>query len=150
MLKLNVFSNPNALWVRPIVAPASWLIIRVTLGALLIHHGSNKVFAGVSGLANHLSELGWPLATLQAYAAAYTEFIGGIFLVVGLFTRVSALVNVGLFTIIVFVYHGADTFSDKESGLLFLVMSIATFLSGPGIASVDRYLFTKSEAPEKV
>ena len=76
------------------------IIARVALGALLIHHGATKVFGGVSGMADHLASLGWPLATLQAYLAAYTEFLGGIFLVVGLFTRLSAAFNVGLFTII--------------------------------------------------
>lgn len=142
--------NLHELLVKPWTHDVPSVIARVALGALLIHHGSTKVFGGVSGMAGHLASLGWPLATLQAYLAAYTEFLGGIFLVVGLFTRLSAAFNVGLFTIIVFIFHGADPFSDKEPGLMFLVLSLIVLLYGPGRLSVDRYLFTKNERPVQV
>ena len=135
---------------RPWMQSLPGLLARVTLGALLVNHGANKVFNGVSGLAGHLAELGWPFATVQALLASYTEFLGGIFLVVGLFTRPSAIMNVGLFSIIVFIYHGADSFSDKESGLLFLMLSLIVLLIGPGRISVDHFLFTKNEVREQV
>ena len=143
----EIFSNNlDKIMLRPWVASLSTLIARVTLGALLVFHGTNKVFGGVSGLASHLSALGWPLSGVQAILASYTEFLGGIFLVVGLLTRVSAALNVGLFTIIFFVYHGSDSFSDKESALVYLVLSVIVLLLGPGKISVDNFLFRKSGA----
>lgn len=144
-----VSKNLELLMVRPWMPVLPVLIARVTLGALLIHHGTAKVFGGVSGLAQHLSDLGWPLATLQAYLASYTEFLGGVFLVVGLFTRFSALCNVGLFTIIVTVFHGSDPFQDKEAGLMYLVFSLIVLFTGPGRVSVDHYLFKKSATHEQ-
>ena len=42
------------------------------------------------------------------------------------------------------------SFSDKEPGLMFLVLSMIVLLSGPGRLSVDRYLFKKNEGPEQV
>ena len=141
--------NLDKIFVHPWLPSASVLLARVTLGALLIHHGAAKVFGGVSGLAGHLERIGWPLATLQAYLASYTEFLGGIFLVVGLFTRFSALFNVGLFTIIVFVFHGSDPFSDKEPGLMYLVFSLIVLLTGPGRISVDHYQFRKNATHEQ-
>lgn len=142
--------NRHALLVAPWATTLSVTLLRVVLGALLIHHGSTKVFGGVSGMADHLSSLGWPLATLQAYLASYTEFLGGIFLVVGLFTRFSALFNVGLFLIVVFIFHGADPFQDKEPGLMYLVWSLVVAFTGPGALSVDHFLFKKNEAPAQV
>jgi putative oxidoreductase len=140
-----VSNNLDKIMLRPWAIALPALFARVTLGALLIYHGTNKVFGGLTGLANHLSGLGWPLATLQAVLASYTEFLGGIFLVVGLLTRLSAALNVGLFTIIVFVFHGSDAFSDKEAGLLYLLLSVVVLLSGPGKVSVDHFLFKKTE-----
>lgn len=137
--------NLHEILVKPWAKDIPGVIARLALGALLIHHGATKVFGGVSGLSDHLASLGWPLATLQAYLASYTEFLGGVFLVVGLFTRLSAIFNVGLFAIIVFIFHGADAFSDKEPGLMFLVLSFVVLLSGPGRLSVDYHLFKKSE-----
>ncbi len=141
--------NLHELLVKPWTLTLPTVIARVSLGALLIHHGSNKVFGGVSGLAGHLASLGWPMATVQAYLASYTEFLGGVCLVVGLFTRLSAVFNVGLFAVIVFVFHGADTFSDKEPGLMFLVLSVIVLLLGPGRVSVDNFLFKKNAAREQ-
>lgn len=131
--------------VRPLLLSVATTFARVLLGALLINHGSSKVFGGMTDMIQHLDSLGWPLATLQAYMAAYTEFLGGVFLVVGLFTRFASFVNIGLFTIIVFIFHGADAFNDQEPGLLFLTLSILVFLLGPGRLSVDWFLFTKTE-----
>jgi len=139
-----ISNNLDKIMLRPWTAALPTLVMRVTLGALLVYHGTNKVFGGHSGLAQHLADLGWPLATVQALLASYTEFLGGIFLVVGLLTRLSAALNVGLFTVIFFVYHGSDAFSDKESGLIYLVMSIVVLLSGPGKVSVDNFLFKKT------
>jgi putative oxidoreductase len=144
-----VSKNIEQLLLRPWIPTLPILLGRVTLGALLIHHGAPKVFGGVSGLAKHLSDLGWPLATVQAYLASYTEFLGGIFLVVGLFTRFSAVFNVGLFAIIVMVFHGSDPFQDKEAGLMYLVLSLMVLFSGPGRVSVDHYLFTKNATREQ-
>ena len=144
-----ISKNLEHILLRPWLPTLPVPLTRVALGALLIYHGTTKVFGGVSGLAQHLSNLGWPLATLQAYLASYTEFLGGIFLVVGLFTRFSALFNVGLFTIIVTVFHGADPFQDKEAGLLYLVFSLVVLFTGPGRISVDHYLFTKNARHEQ-
>jgi putative oxidoreductase len=144
-----ITQNLDRLLLQPWMQSVPGLLARLTLGALLINHGTNKVFNGVSGLAGHLAELGWPLASLQAVLASYTEFLGGIFLVVGLFTRLAAFMNVGLFTIIVFVYHGSDPFSDRESGILFLMLSLIVFLSGPGKISVDNFLFRKNATREQ-
>jgi len=130
-----------ALMTKPWIPDVGHFAMRVTLGALLVYHGTSKVFEGMQGLADHLAELGWPMPALQAFAASYIEFAGGVCIMVGLFTRPLAFLNVCMFTIITFVYHGGDPFRIQEKALLFLVMSFLLALIGPGRWSVDARLF---------
>jgi putative oxidoreductase len=42
--------------------------------------------------------------------------------------------------VIVFVVHSGDPFGDKESGLIYLLMYLTLFLTGPGKYSLDRMM----------
>lgn len=123
------------------------VILRVALGMLLVYHGSSKVFDGTAGMTEKLTSYGWPLAGFQAFLATYTEFLGGVLLIVGLFTRPAAIMSIGLFSIIVFVFFMNDPFSKKELPVVFLLLSMLVFFFGPGRVSVDYYLFKKNAAP---
>lgn len=112
-----------------------------------MYHGTSKVFGGLGRMANTLSERGWMAPELQAFIASYVEFAGGVLLIVGLFTRPTAMVVVGLFAVIVFVFHGADPFAKQEKAVLFLALATYIFMVGPGKFSVDNFLFKQTEAP---
>jgi putative oxidoreductase len=69
--------------------PVALLVLRVVLGAIMIGHGYHKVFGG--GLLEHwhrVQSLGLP--GFLAIPSAFTEFFGGILVVLGLFTRLAA------------------------------------------------------------
>jgi putative oxidoreductase len=71
------------------------LILRVCLGAMFALHGMQKLFGsfggpGISGFSKYLTSLGFAPATLWAYVAGCTELLGGLLLVLGLFTRGAA------------------------------------------------------------
>ena len=55
----------------------------------MIAHGYHKVFGGMDKTVHFIASLGLPGWT--AYLSAYTEFFGGILVMVGLFTRIVAL-----------------------------------------------------------
>lgn len=138
-----------ALMTKPWMADVAHLAMRITLGTLLIYHGTGKVFDGMQGLANQLAALGWPMPTLQAFAASFVEFAGGVFIVVGLFTRPLALLNAGLFTVVTFVYHASDPFKVQEKALLFLLLSVVLAMIGPGRWSVDAKLFANEPLAQR-
>ena len=71
------------------------LILRVCLGGMFMSHGMQKLFGffggtGISGFSKYLTSLGFAPATLWAYIAGCTELVGGLLLVIGLFTRGAA------------------------------------------------------------
>jgi putative oxidoreductase len=69
--------------------PFAQLVMRLTVGAILIAHGYKKVFGGFHHHMDTVASLGLP--AWMAYLSAGTEFFGGIALVLGLFTRFFSL-----------------------------------------------------------
>lgn len=65
--------------------PFALLVLRLVLGAIMIAHGYHKVFGGFHGHQQFVSGLGLP--GWLAYLSTGIEFIGGIAIVLGLYTR---------------------------------------------------------------
>ncbi|MCX5694087.1 MAG: DoxX family protein [Candidatus Omnitrophica bacterium] len=68
------------------------LILRLGIGVMFAAHGLQKVFGffagpGIKGFSQMLSSLGFAPAIPWAYLAGYTELLGGVFLIIGVFTR---------------------------------------------------------------
>jgi putative oxidoreductase len=68
--------------------PLAILFIRLALGAILVTHGYHKVFGGLHHHAQFVAGLGLP--SWLGYVSAFTEFLGGLLILVGLFTRAAA------------------------------------------------------------
>ena len=69
--------------------PLAQFVMRLVLGAIMIAHGYHKVFGGFHHHMEMVGSLGLP--SWMAYLSAGTEFLGGIAVVLGLFTRFFAL-----------------------------------------------------------
>ena len=68
--------------------PLALLAMRLALGAIMVAHGYQKVFGGLHQTAHFMAGLGIP--TWLAYVASFTEFLGGMLVVAGFFTRAAA------------------------------------------------------------
>lgn len=91
--------------------PLAWPIVRIAAGALLIPHGTVKLFGigtSVSGLAEGLAQMGFEPAYPLALFVACLEFFGGILLVIGLLTRPIALLVAGFMAVAAFFVHAAN------------------------------------------
>jgi putative oxidoreductase len=68
--------------------PLALLVMRLALGAVMVGHGYQKVFGGLHHHVQFVTSLGLPGWT--AYLSAFTEFFGGLLVLIGLLTRVAA------------------------------------------------------------
>ena len=68
--------------------PLALLVMRLALGAIMVAHGSQKVFGGLHHHAQMAASLGLP--AWLGYVSAFAEFFGGLLILVGFFTRVAA------------------------------------------------------------
>ncbi len=68
--------------------PLALLVMRLVLGAIMVAHGYHKVFGGLQHFAQVVHGMGLP--QWLGYVSAFTEFLGGLLLLAGFFTRAAA------------------------------------------------------------
>ena len=118
------------------------LILRISIGTMLIHHGYEKT-ADIENFADaFVRPIGIPFPIIASYIAAYCEIYGSWLLIGGLFTRIAALSIIG--TMSVAIYHAIVTsgFNIYLLELLILYMggALCILLIGGGDFSIDRLL----------
>lgn len=116
------------------------LILRLGAGlALAFAHGLGKIPPS-PGFVEGTAEMGFPLPLLFAWAAALSEFAGGLLLALGLATRPAAFFVSCTMAVAFFVRHGDDTFVDGEKAFLFLLAALTLLVAGAGRYALDRFL----------
>jgi putative oxidoreductase len=129
-------------------------LLRVWLGILFVMHGYlGGVVLGPEALAGYTTRMGFPEdagIALGWYLIA-AHLVGGALLVVGLWTRVAALVNVPVMAGAVFLLHLPQGFFMTEAGgyeftLTVLIATLAVMLLGAGALSVDHALAARRTA----
>ncbi len=97
-------------------APYAALLLRVSLGALFLAHASLKFFVFTpTGTAQFFGSVGLPPAL--AYVTIAAEFLAGVALVLGLWTRVVAIAAAPILLGAIFTVHGsAGFFFDNVHG----------------------------------
>ena len=117
--------------------------VRLALGLMMAFgHGLGK-FPPSENFITGVAALGFPLPIVFAWCAVLSEFLGGIFIAMGLMTRVSALFLSLTMAAAAFLHHVSDPFERKELALVYLVAFLAVGAIGPGKLSLD-HLISKS------
>ncbi len=115
------------------------LILRLAIGLGLFKHGYGKVFeGGVDGIENMVTNWGWPLPGIFAWAAALSELVGGALIALGIYTRYAVVVAAATMIVgLIQVHWGADLIKGGELALLYLAGLATIMCLGPGKVSVD-------------
>ena len=114
------------------------LWLRILMGLGIAYHGYGKVFGGhVQGLAAGVAQMGLPFPEAFAWAAALSEFAGGLFIAAGLGTRIAAFFVFCTMSVAAFMAHAADPFKVKELALAYWTMAGALMMTGGGKFSLD-------------
>ena len=87
---------------------AALLILRVVLGLLILLHGVSKLPPPPEFLVSALSERGLP--SVLAYGVYLGEIVGPILIIIGVWTRLGALLIVANMIVAVLVAHTGDLF----------------------------------------
>jgi putative oxidoreductase len=118
--------------------PLALLGLRLTLGIIMVAHGSHKVYGHMHEYAGYISSLGLP--AWLGYVSALAEFGGGILLIMGLVTRCAAIaVFIDMAVAIGKVHwkHGLLGAGGYEFPLALATIAFALIFLGGGAISID-------------
>src|SRR5215470_3715942 len=138
------------------------LLLRLGGLSLALVHGWGKVVALSSGEAagfvSGVAALGFPLPGLFAWAAALSEFLGGLLVAIGLKARIAAVFAAFTMLVAAVVQHHAfghllaaagwrsvpaetlKAWGNPELALLYLGLFVVVMLRGAGRLSLDGFL----------
>jgi putative oxidoreductase len=124
------------------------LILRVTLGVLIIGHGTQKAFGwfhgpGPEAASKLFDSWGFRPGRAMVYIAATTECVGGLLILLGLATPAAAAILIGTLTIacVPNLTNGLwATRGGYELALLYCAMAVVVGFTGAGAYSVDHLL----------
>lgn len=120
------------------VAP---LVLRLAVGAVFIVHGYQKLL-DMGQVGQFFGSIGVPAPEFFAVVVSVVEFVGGIALVLGLFTHWAAkLLTINMLAAILLV-HAKNGFYLNKGGMEFTLVLLATTLAlcitGAGKWSFDK------------
>jgi putative oxidoreductase len=127
------------------LSPFAGTVLRVAMGVVFIAHGLQKFNNGVDGFGGFLTSLNVPLPELMKWVVPILEVGGGFLLIIGLGTRLIALLFVVemVFTIAL-VKLDVGLIGEQGTGaeidLMLLAAGLTLALLGPGALSADRAL----------
>ena len=112
--------------------------VRVVVGTIFIAHSLGKFNPGFVGFLN---QIGIP-AEMQFFIAL-GEFVPGILLIIGVFTRISAsILSVVMLGAIFHVKHASNLTGQGgfELELLLLISNLSVIVAGPGRVSLSHII----------
>jgi putative oxidoreductase len=125
--------------------PIAETFVRVVVGIMFLMHVSTKFKLGAAVVAaNVFAKNGMEPALLWAYVVMFIELVGGVCLILGLFTRfVAAVLAIEMLVALLFV-HLAKGYAAGGGGyeyvLLIGAVCFVFAIRGGGPYSVDRFI----------
>jgi putative oxidoreductase len=118
------------------------LPIRIFLGVFLIYMSQDNVFSGarMAEFERFLDAHGFPLPAVAARVSVFAQFLGGIMIALGAFTRWAALVIAVNFVVAIAGVHLALPVRTWLEPCAMLACALALVAGGAGRLSVDAWL----------
>lgn len=118
-------------------------LLRVFTGLFLAFGHGIKKLPPSDGVVNMISKRGFPAPDVFAWLSVLTEFLGGIFLALGLFTRpVAFFIAVNM---LVAAFVGSNSpFAKKELALFYEFAAIAFLFAGSTKYGLDNLIGRKT------
>lgn len=117
------------------------LVLRLSLAVLLLFHGVSKLLGGVGFITGMLAKMGLPEAI--GYLVYVGEVVAPLLILVGVWTRLAALIVAGNMVVAILLVHTKEFFTMSESGGwalelqgIYLFAAIALALLGAGRYSI--------------
>lgn len=112
------------------------LVLRLGFGILMMKHGYDKLVNFEQYSSQFMNFMGLGAKTSLALVV-FAEFFCSIFIVLGLFTRLSTIPLIVVMCVALFKAHNGLVFTEGQTATLFLTAYLTLLIVGPGKISVD-------------
>lgn len=119
------------------------LLLRLTIGGLMLFHGLAKLNYGTSSIEGLLASNNWP--NFLIYGVYIGEVIAPILLIIGFQTRIAAFIVASTMAVAIYLVHATDIFAIAKTGawaievqMLYLLGSLSLMFLGAGKLSFDK------------
>ena len=128
------------------------LALRIPIGIIFMAHGAQKLFGwfggyGLEGTGGWMESIGLAPGFLMALLAGSAELFGGLFILLGLLTRLSSIALAFTMVVAIFSVHFANGLfmsnNGYEFGLALLAASVSLAISGGGKLALDNKIAPK-------
>ena len=127
-----------------VFAPFTEALIRLIAGGSLAYHGYQILFGNIEGAARFFESVGFEDGMLWAWVVGILQFVCGLCLALGLFTRLAAGPIIGFLVVAIVTYHLEFGYNWEARGIeypLFWTIVVFHFLvRGGGAWSLDRWI----------
>ena len=121
---------------QPLSTDLAALLLRLIVGGLFIYHGYGKL-ANYETMLQMFTDIIGIGVKPTVILVIFAEFFCGIFVVLGLFTRLSIIPIFITMIVAFFIAHAKDPFQNKELAFAYLLLSVVIFVLGSGRYSLD-------------
>ena len=127
-------------------------VLRIVVGMVFLVHGFQKLLVmGFGGVAGFFGSLGVPAPGLFAVIVTLVELLGGLALIVGLLTRLAAILLALDMLVAILTVHLPNGFFVNDGGyefpLVLLASCAALAVAGSGEAALDGWLASRIRNP---
>ena len=122
-----------------LLASTGLLLLRLSIGLLMIHHGQEKLADPQQFASTYVASLHLPFPLFFAYVAGFSELIGSWLVILGLVTPLGALALASTMGVAALqhILTGGFNIYVLELVVLYLGGSLAILFNGPGRFSFD-------------
>lgn len=121
--------------------------LRLFFGILFFTHGMDKL-ANVNQLADTFPDVTGLGSYMSLIVSIFCEFCCSLFLIVGLLVRITVVPMMIAMSVAFFVVHDG-MFPEGELSLIYLVMFVILYVTGPGKFSLDYLIDRKIQKERK-
>jgi putative oxidoreductase len=127
----------------PIMPAQGLAIVRIIFGALMVYHGKEVFDPELMKEYANWDSISGSSGLFMVYLGKGSEFVGGLFLLLGIFTRVASLMTMGTMLYITFIVGGGKFWYEDQHPFMFALFGLLFLFTGPGAFNLDEVIFKK-------